>query len=181
MLSKISFYDNILNPYFYCSLFNWLDIQNIFSPDNDRPPNTTELWKATQNGETNVTYSCAMRPGESCVKYIYYYNKGGKRWHSNCYYYHELLLMTQFFSYTVQNITYMCAKVNATSGCYQQKFISGAEVEVCVCKSQQRQMPCNGCQRLMSKTNSLMLIVMAIAGLMMQPIMQRFSGIGWKM
>lgn len=43
----------------------------------------------------------------------------------------------------VQNITYMCAKVNATSGCYRQKYISGLEVEVCVCDSQLGHMPCN--------------------------------------
>ncbi|XP_054737935.1 uncharacterized protein LOC129244340 [Anastrepha obliqua] len=89
----------------------------LVATDNDAIPDTYDLWR--NHFKQPNAFGCPMVPGESCVKYTYTYNKG------------------------VQNITYMCAKVNATSGCYRQKYISGLEVEVCVCESQLGTIPCN--------------------------------------
>lgn len=52
------------------------------------------------------------------------------------------------FSFSVENITYFCSKVNIvnesaiSSGCYTQTR-QGHEVEVCVCQSNFGGMPCN--------------------------------------
>uniref|UniRef100_A0A1A9VFF7 Uncharacterized protein n=2 Tax=Glossina TaxID=44049 RepID=A0A1A9VFF7_GLOAU len=62
----------------------------------------------------------------------------------------------------VQNITYMCAKVNATVGCYHQKYISGLDVEVCVCESQLGAMPCNNTTKLTNKLSRVVLLTIAI-------------------
>lgn len=48
-----------------------------------------------------------------------------------------------FFFVTVQNITYMCAKVNSSNGCYLQTYSSGMQVEACVCTSKLGLIPCN--------------------------------------
>ncbi|XP_037952523.1 uncharacterized protein LOC119683002 [Teleopsis dalmanni] len=85
--------------------------------DNDKAPDTADIWHA--NKDNPEAFACPMHSGQMCVKYSYFYNKA------------------------VQNITYMCAKVNTTAGCYNQKFISGAAVEVCVCESKSDMMPCN--------------------------------------
>ncbi|CAD7011761.1 unnamed protein product [Ceratitis capitata] len=89
----------------------------LVATDNDAIPDTVDLWR--NNFKQPNAFGCPMVPGEACVKYTYIYNKG------------------------VQNITYMCAKVNATNGCYRQKYISGLEVEVCVCDSELGSIPCN--------------------------------------
>uniref|UniRef100_A0A0A1XP70 Phosphatidylserine decarboxylase proenzyme n=1 Tax=Zeugodacus cucurbitae TaxID=28588 RepID=A0A0A1XP70_ZEUCU len=89
----------------------------LVATDNDAIPDTIDLWR--QYHKQPNTFGCPLVPGEACVKYTYTYNKG------------------------VQNITYMCAKSNATYGCYRQKFISGLEVEVCLCKSELGHVPCN--------------------------------------
>uniref|UniRef100_A0A1B0B807 Uncharacterized protein n=1 Tax=Glossina palpalis gambiensis TaxID=67801 RepID=A0A1B0B807_9MUSC len=64
--------------------------------------------------------------------------------------------------FRVQNITYMCAKVNATVGCYHQKYISGLDVEVCVCESQLGAMPCNNTTKLANKLSRAVLLTIAI-------------------
>ncbi|KAM7343761.1 uncharacterized protein ACRADG_010693 [Cochliomyia hominivorax] len=91
--------------------------QPIVATDNDNIPDTVDLWSKYK--ETPNAIGCPMVPGQTCIKYTYTYNKG------------------------VQNITYMCGKVNTTTGCYRQKYISGLDVEVCVCESQLGAMPCN--------------------------------------
>ncbi|XP_034478284.1 uncharacterized protein LOC117784603 isoform X2 [Drosophila innubila] len=86
---------------------------------NDTVPDVKALW---QNDTLNREhYLCQMSPGYSCVKYSYIF-KGG-----------------------IQNITYMCAKVNSTNGCYRQTHSSGMQVEACVCTSRVGLIPCNGC------------------------------------
>lgn len=134
--------DDAQVEYPYCFRFTWIgpyqdkkhiggltcehlreDFKNVpcrrplVATDNDAIPDTVDLWR--HHYKQPNAFGCPMVPGETCVKYTYTYNKG------------------------VQNITYMCAKVNATSGCYRQKYISGLEVEVCVCDSQLGHMPCN--------------------------------------
>lgn len=48
----------------------------------------------------------------------------------------------------MENITYMCTKVKienegaVTSGCFLE-YQNGREIEVCVCKSTQGELPCN--------------------------------------
>ncbi|XP_032590652.1 uncharacterized protein LOC6560178 [Drosophila grimshawi] len=84
---------------------------------NDTVPDAKALW---QNETLNRDkYLCQMSPGLSCVKYSYIF-KGG-----------------------IQNITYMCAKVNSTNGCYRQKHSTGMQVEACVCTSKLGLIPCN--------------------------------------
>lgn len=62
----------------------------------------------------------------------------------------------------VENITYSCTKVNIenegpiTSGCYSQ-VIDGHEVQVCVCKSNVGQIPCNSTQR--NKENAFTILI----------------------
>ncbi|ALC41008.1 CG34236 [Drosophila busckii] len=85
---------------------------------NDTVPDVRTLW---QNESLNREhYLCQMSAGFSCVKYSYIF-KGG-----------------------IQNITYMCAKVNASSGCYRQTHANGMKLEACVCNSRLGLMPCNG-------------------------------------
>ncbi|XP_061389840.1 uncharacterized protein LOC133325029 [Musca vetustissima] len=97
----------------------------IVATHNDNIPDTVDLWAKYKHNPDAI--ACAMIPGQLCVKYTYFHNKA------------------------VQNITYMCAKVNTTTGCYRQKFISGSEVEVCVCESELGGMPCNNTRK--TRTN----------------------------
>ncbi|XP_032586028.2 uncharacterized protein LOC6580488 [Drosophila mojavensis] len=84
---------------------------------NDTVPDVKALWKnETLNREH---YLCQMSPGYSCVKYSYIF-KGG-----------------------IQNITYMCAKVNNSNGCYRETQATGMQVEACVCTSKLGLIPCN--------------------------------------
>ncbi|KAL9914142.1 uncharacterized protein ACN2A1_001261 [Glossina fuscipes fuscipes] len=108
----------------------------IVATDNDGVPDTTDLWLRHKNKPNR--FGCPMTPGQACVKYTYTYNRG------------------------VQNITYMCAKVNATVGCYHQKYISGLDVEVCVCDSQLGAMPCNNTTKLANKLSRAVLLTIAI-------------------
>ncbi|KRF99114.1 uncharacterized protein Dwil_GK27998 [Drosophila willistoni] len=86
---------------------------------NDTVPDVEVLWNnMTENREQ---YLCQMAPGYSCVKYSYIF-KGG-----------------------IQNITYMCALVNSSNGCYKQTYSTGMQVEACVCTSKIGLIPCNGC------------------------------------
>lgn len=56
--------------------------------------------------------------------------------------------VTIFKYISVENITYMCTKVTienegaAIKGCYSE-YQNGREIEVCVCRSTQGEMPCN--------------------------------------
>ncbi|XP_073848976.1 uncharacterized protein isoform X2 [Musca autumnalis] len=104
----------------------------IVATHNDNIPDTVDLWAKYKHNPDAI--ACAMVPGQLCVKYTYLHNKA------------------------VQNITYLCAKVNTTTGCYRQKFISGSEVEVCVCESQLGGMPCNRTIRCHQHKLSLLLI-----------------------
>uniref|UniRef100_A0A1I8MPS7 Uncharacterized protein n=1 Tax=Musca domestica TaxID=7370 RepID=A0A1I8MPS7_MUSDO len=104
----------------------------IVATHNDNIPDTVDLWAKYKHNPNAI--ACAMVPGQLCAKYTYLHNKA------------------------VQNITYMCAKVNTTTGCYRQKFISGSEVEVCVCESHLGGMPCNrGTQRHQYKLSYVMI------------------------
>ncbi|EDW60719.1 uncharacterized protein [Drosophila virilis] len=85
---------------------------------NDTVPDVKALWKNETLNREN--YLCHMSPGLSCVKYSYIF-KGG-----------------------IQNVTYMCAKVNSSNGCYLQTHSTGMQVEACVCTSKLGLMPCNG-------------------------------------
>ncbi|XP_016990606.1 uncharacterized protein LOC108052673 [Drosophila rhopaloa] len=89
----------------------------VVTPD-DTVPDVKALWQnATEDREN---FLCQMSPGRSCVKYSYIF-KGG-----------------------IQNITYMCANVNNSNGCYRQTHATGMVVEACVCTSQVGLIPCNG-------------------------------------
>ncbi|XP_017866949.1 PREDICTED: uncharacterized protein LOC108616341 isoform X3 [Drosophila arizonae] len=68
-----------------------------------------------------------MSPGYSCVKYSYIF-KGG-----------------------IQNITYMCAKVNNSNGCYRETQATGMQVEACVCTSKLGLIPCNSSPTALSR------------------------------
>lgn len=75
---------------------------------------------------------------------------------TNCY---KIFLL---FFFSVQNITYMCAKVNTTTGCYRQKFISGSEIEACVCESTVGALPCNNIDRIEYKLSLLLIAVITL-------------------
>ncbi|XP_030387700.1 uncharacterized protein LOC115634245 isoform X2 [Scaptodrosophila lebanonensis] len=84
---------------------------------NDTVPDVKAMWTNPSIDRDN--YLCNMTPGFSCVKYSYVFRGG------------------------IQNITYMCARVNNTNGCYRQTHESGMQVEACVCNSKLGLMPCN--------------------------------------
>lgn len=44
---------------------------------------------------------------------------------------------------SVENITYMCAKINISNGCYTQYLKDEHAVEVCACESIAGNVPCN--------------------------------------
>ncbi|XP_016957188.1 uncharacterized protein LOC108029449 [Drosophila biarmipes] len=92
----------------------------VVTPD-DTVPDVKALWQNTTENREN--FLCQMSPGRSCVKYSYIF-KGG-----------------------IQNITYMCAKVNSSNGCYRQLHPTGMVVEACVCTSRVGLIPCNGCSK----------------------------------
>ncbi|XP_065369532.1 uncharacterized protein LOC135961840 [Calliphora vicina] len=109
--------------------------QPLVATDNDNIPDTVDLWSKYKDKPNAI--GCPMYKGLTCVKYTYTYNKG------------------------VQNITYMCGKVNTTTaGCYRQKYISGLDVEVCVCDSQVGAMPCNTVNAQLEHKLSLLLIAL---------------------
>ncbi|XP_075168577.1 uncharacterized protein LOC142240743 [Haematobia irritans] len=105
----------------------------IVTTDNDNVPDTMDLWAKYKDKPDAI--GCPMVPGQLCVKYTYLHNKA------------------------IQNITYMCAKVNTTTGCYRQKFISGSEIEVCVCESHLGATPCNSITRIDYKFSLLLIAV----------------------
>lgn len=67
----------------------------------------------------------------------------------------------------VENITYTCTKVNAenegpiTSGCYSH-IKDGHETQVCVCKSNVDQMPCNSDVRIVGKPRTMLIFIFLI-------------------
>ncbi|XP_033252790.1 uncharacterized protein LOC117192235 [Drosophila miranda] len=85
---------------------------------NDTVPDVKALWHNMTEDRENIL--CQISPGFSCVKYSYIF-KGG-----------------------IQNITYMCARVNSSNGCYRQTHPTGMQVEACVCTSRVGLIPCNG-------------------------------------
>ncbi|KAM8713304.1 hypothetical protein ACLKA7_013595 [Drosophila subpalustris] len=102
----------------------------LVATSNDTVPDVKALWKnETLNREH---YLCQMSPGYSCVKYSYIF-KGG-----------------------IQNITYMCAKVNSTNGCYRHKHKSGMMVEACVCTSKAGVIPCNNSPTMKSMSTRIL-------------------------
>lgn len=65
-------------------------------------------------------------------------------------YFHNFVIGTskKFFFSSVENITYLCTKVNienetaVSSGCYKQ-MKNGHEMELCVCETTAGESPCN--------------------------------------
>ncbi|XP_037032433.1 uncharacterized protein LOC119071591 [Bradysia coprophila] len=92
----------------------------LVATENSRLPNITYMWTDLSRGDI----ACRMTPENVCVKYSYYYNNA------------------------LENITYMCTKVTvenegaAKSGCYSE-YQDGREIEVCVCRSNPGEVPCN--------------------------------------
>ncbi|XP_017031239.1 uncharacterized protein [Drosophila kikkawai] len=96
-------------------------VEPLVVTPNDTVPDVKALWQNTT--EDRDQYLCQMSAAHSCVKYSYIF-KGG-----------------------ILNITYMCAMVNASNGCYRQTHENGMQVEACVCTSRLGMIPCNGCSR----------------------------------
>ncbi|KAH8398233.1 hypothetical protein KR222_009067 [Zaprionus bogoriensis] len=108
----------------------------LVATTNDTVPDVKALWKnETLNREQ---FLCQMSPGLSCVKYSYIF-KGG-----------------------IQNITYMCAKVNTSNGCYLQTYSTGMQVEACVCASKLGLIPCNTAPRKSLQVFGLTIVVFTI-------------------
>ncbi|XP_062132906.1 uncharacterized protein LOC133843402 isoform X2 [Drosophila sulfurigaster albostrigata] len=111
----------------------------LVATTNDTVPDVKALWQnSTLNREH---YLCQMSPGYSCVKYSYIF-KGG-----------------------IQNITYMCAKVNSTNGCFRQRHSTGMQVEACVCTSKVGLIPCNvGSTKTTTTRNHILGLALAFYG-----------------
>ncbi|XP_008552400.1 uncharacterized protein LOC103574677 [Microplitis demolitor] len=92
----------------------------VATPDST-PPNITDMWN---NFENRTLITCPMRNGFVCVKYSWIYNRA------------------------VLNASYFCGKIIEDKtiaieyGCYTQKK-DGHTIEVCACKSNGGQRPCN--------------------------------------
>ncbi|XP_062132907.1 uncharacterized protein LOC133843402 isoform X3 [Drosophila sulfurigaster albostrigata] len=66
---------------------------------------------------------------------------------------------------TIQNITYMCAKVNSTNGCFRQRHSTGMQVEACVCTSKVGLIPCNvGSTKTTTTRNHILGLALAFYG-----------------
>lgn len=105
----------------------------IFIAD-DTVPDVKALWQ--NQTEDRDKFLCQMSPGFSCVKFSYIFKGGSK--------YTSPKNNNNPFIVSVQNITYMAAKVNTTNGCYTQTSENGMQVEACVCTSRVGLIPCNG-------------------------------------
>lgn len=112
-------------------------------------PNTTHIWDNYRSSVSDI--ACRLSPADVCVKYTYKYNHAGE-WCTNILSNQSLGGCGQLISFPalvpVENITYMCGKVNvenegaAASLCYTE-FRNGREIEVCVCESRAGRQPCN--------------------------------------
>ncbi|XP_034654626.1 uncharacterized protein LOC117892482 [Drosophila subobscura] len=112
---------------------------------NDTVPDVKALWHNMTEDREN--FLCQMSPGFSCVKYSYIF-KGG-----------------------IQNITYMCARVNSSNGCYRQTHPTGMQVEACVCTSRVGLIPCNGCS---TSTQSVHVLGLALCLLNVYQLLNKY-------
>ncbi|XP_033254529.1 uncharacterized protein LOC117194002 [Drosophila miranda] len=112
---------------------------------NDTVPDVKALWHNMTEDRENIL--CQISPGFSCVKYSYIF-KGG-----------------------IQNITYMCARVNSSNGCYRQTHPTGMQVEACVCTSRVGLIPCNGCS---SSTQTMHVMGLALCLLNVYQLLNKY-------
>ncbi|KAH8384644.1 hypothetical protein KR093_003951, partial [Drosophila rubida] len=130
----------------------------LVATTNDSLPDVKALWhNATLNREH---YLCQMSPGYSCVKYSYIFKGGSKLTHTPHIRY--VCDISVYLPHAVQNITYMCAKVNSSNGCFRQRHSTGMQVEACVCTSRVGLIPCNRAPALTSRLPGLAIALLGI-------------------
>lgn len=105
------------------------------------------MWEEYKDKPSQI--ACRLVRGEVCARYSYRYN-GASECRLVCCLPRsrkDACVMCHF-SFAVENITYMCAKLNVdnesstSTSCFKEDRL-GREIEVCVCESAAGRTPCN--------------------------------------